>query len=80
MYVYIPSNYSDTTNAAYTIFHNGITETRAVNQNNYSDQWVLLGNFYFSANGSEYIELVDKTGETFNTKKIGIDAVKWVKQ
>ncbi|GAN33911.1 IPT/TIG domain-containing protein [Candidatus Brocadia sinica] len=80
VYVYIPSDFSNTTNATYTIFHNGITDTRSVNQNNYSDQWVLLGNFYFSANGSEYVELVDKTGETFNTKKIGFDAVKWVKQ
>ncbi|HHT9106713.1 MAG TPA: golvesin C-terminal-like domain-containing protein, partial [Candidatus Wujingus californicus] len=80
VYVYIPSDYSDTTNATYTIFYNGFTATSTVNQNNYINSWVLLGSYYFSANGSEYVQLVDKTGETAITKMIGFDAVKWVKQ
>jgi hypothetical protein len=80
VYVYIPNNYANTTNATYTIFHNGAVDTRAINQNIYYNQWVLLGSFYFSANGSEYVQLVDKTGETAVTKMIGFDAVKWVKQ
>jgi hypothetical protein len=80
VYVYIPNNYANTTNATYTISHNGIIDTRTVNQNIYYNQWVLLGSFYFSASGGEYVQLVDKTGETAVTKMIGFDAVKWVKQ
>jgi len=76
---YIPSNYADTTNATYTIFHNGITDTRAINQAIYSNQWVSLGEFYFSAAGNEYVQLVDKTGESYATKRVGFDAVKWFK-
>ena len=77
--VYIPNNCADTTNATYTVFHNGATDTRTINQANYSNEWVSLGNFYFSAGGSEYVKLVDKTGETETTKRVGFDAVKWVK-
>ena len=80
VYVYIPNNYATTTNATYTVFHNGITDTRTVNQAIYFNQWVSLGSFYFSANGNEYVQLVDKTGEAAITKMIGFDAVKWVKQ
>ena len=80
VYVYVPNNYATTMNATYTIYHNGVTDTSYVNQNIYSNQWVLLGSYYFSASGNEYVQLVDKTGETALTKRIGFDAVKWVKQ
>ncbi|HHT9126726.1 MAG TPA: glycoside hydrolase family 78 protein [Candidatus Brocadiia bacterium] len=80
VYAYIPNNYADTINATYTIFHNGITWTLTINQAVDSNKWVLLGSAYFSANGTEYVKLVDKTGETAVTKMIGFDAVKWVKQ
>ncbi|MDD5681319.1 MAG: hypothetical protein PHI59_08795, partial [Candidatus Omnitrophica bacterium] len=77
--VYIPGNYADTTNATYTIFHNGANDTRTINQADYTNEWVSLGNFYFSTGGSEYVKLVDKTGEANATKRVGFDAVKWVK-
>ncbi|MFZ3167619.1 MAG: hypothetical protein WA130_08390, partial [Candidatus Methanoperedens sp.] len=80
VYVYIPSNYADTTNAVYTIYHNGITDTRYVNQASYYDVWVTLGDFYFSASGNEYVKLVDATGESSATKRVGFDAVKWIKK
>ncbi|MFC1787587.1 hypothetical protein ACFLY8_06145 [Halobacteriota archaeon] len=80
VYVYIPSNYASTTNAVYTIFHNGVTDTKYVNQAIYYSQWVSLGTFYFSATGNEYVKLVDATGEDSATQTIGFDAVKWVKQ
>lgn len=80
VYVYIPNNYASTTNACYTIYHNGVTDTRHVNQAIYSNQWIYLGTFYFSASGSEYVKLVDATGESYATKMVGFDAVKWVKE
>lgn len=46
----------------------------------YYNEWVPLGSFYFSATGNEYVQLVDKTGETALTKMIGFDAIKWVKK
>jgi len=66
---------ASTTAATYKVFHNGITDTRVVNQNNFSNAWVNLGVFYFSAAGGEYVELADKTGETYETEWIGFDAV-----
>ena len=80
VYVYIPSNYADTTSAVYTIYHNGITDTRYVNQVIYSNVWVTLGDFYFSASGNDYVKLVDATGESSTTKRVGFDAVKWIKK
>ncbi len=80
VYVYIPGNYADTTNAVYTIYHNGITDTRYVNQASYFNVWVTLGDFYFSASGNDYIKLVDATGESSATKRVGFDAVKWIKK
>ncbi len=80
VYVYIPSNYANTTNAVYTIYHDGVTDTQYVNQAIYSNVWVTLGDFYFSASGNEYVKLVDATGESYAGSWIGFDAVKWVKK
>jgi surface antigen len=75
--VYIPNN-NATSNATYTIYANGTTYTRTVNQNNYYDAWVSLGSFYFAASGG-YVLLGDNTGETAGSTKVGFDAVKWSK-
>ena len=80
IYVYIPSNYSTTANAIYSIRHNGVTDTKVINQSPHFNAWVLLGTYYFSAGGAEWVELIDRTGESPLTKYIGFDAVKWTKQ
>jgi hypothetical protein len=80
VYVYVPGNYATTHSATYTIYHAGRTDTRIVDQSRVYNAWVLLGQFDFQANGTEYVRLVDRTGES-NTRRtmIGFDAVKWVR-
>jgi hypothetical protein len=78
--VFIPNNYGTSLQAPYRVFHNGTSNTVTVNQNAYYDQWVSLGAFYFSGNGTEYVELSDATGEAASTyRMLGFDAVKFTK-
>ena len=80
VYAYIPSNYATSQQAKYRIYHNGSNNYWTVNQNSYSDVWVSLGTYYFSAGGGEYVELSDATGEAASTSRmIGFDAIKFVK-
>ena len=80
VYAYIPSNYATSQQAKYRIYHNGANNYSVVNQNIYSNVWVSLGTHYFSANGTEYVELADATGEAASTSRmIGYDAIKFVK-
>jgi hypothetical protein len=79
--VFIPNNNATSLQAKYRVYHNGVSNTVTVNQNAYYDAWVSLGSHYFTANGTEYVELTDATGEATTTyRKIGFDAVKFVKQ
>ncbi|MBC7237497.1 MAG: hypothetical protein H5T69_16770, partial [Chloroflexi bacterium] len=40
--------------------------------------WVSLGTFFFSGGPGEYVFLGDNTGETYGTRFVGFDAVKFV--
>jgi hypothetical protein len=80
VYAYIPSNYASSQQASYRIFHNGVNNYATVNQNIHSNVWVSLGVHYFSANGTEYVELTDATGEALSlSRMIGFDALRFVK-
>jgi 3D (Asp-Asp-Asp) domain-containing protein len=81
VYTFIPWNNATAQQATYRIYHQGVNNYSTVNQNAYSDVWVYLGTYTFSANGTEYVELGDNTGEATSTyRKVGFDAVKFVKQ
>jgi GH25 family lysozyme M1 (1,4-beta-N-acetylmuramidase) len=80
VYVFIPNNHASTKNAIYTIYHNGQSGTRWVRQYDFSDTWVLLGYFYFSTAGNEYVKLVDMTYESYATTQVGFDAARWVRR
>lgn len=75
--VYIPAEHSTTANARYTIVADGATYTRTINQSLFTDEWVELGEFRFTAAGTEYVELSDFTGE--NGREIAFDAMRWEK-
>ena len=78
--VYLPANVGTTRNAQYWIAHDGAFDFRSVNQSLYSNQWVNLGVFYFSATGSEYVTLSDVTYEPAQSTAIAVDAVKFSAQ
>lgn len=73
VYAYIPST-NATANARYRIYYAGGNQTVVINQNNYSNQWVLLGTFPFNTSGG-YVYLGDASGTAM--QKIAFDAIKW---
>jgi hypothetical protein len=80
VYVYVPYQYSTTAQARYWVVHAGYYTLKIVNQSTLGDQWVSLGTYYFNGLGSEYVSLADVTYETYHTRLIAFDAVKWVPQ
>ena len=77
---HIPSNYATSQQARYRIYHQGTNHYFTVNQNAYYNVWVSLGTYAFSANGTEYVELSDDTGEAVGTKMLGFDAIQFIKK
>ncbi len=75
--VYLPAGVGTTRNAQYWIAHAGTFDLRRINQSLYSGQWVPLGVFYFSADGSEYVTVSDATYEPFQSTVIAVDAVRF---
>ncbi len=80
VFVYIPRSYATSTRVRYRILHNGQRHDRVVSQNRYSDQWVSLGTYYFNAAnvGREFVLVYDNTRETYASRTIAFDAVKFV--
>lgn len=78
--VFIPKSRADTKNARYRIRHNGQEHTYPLDQSIYFDKWVSIGTYYFAASGDEHVYLDDVTGEPYAAKKIGFDAVKFVRK
>jgi hypothetical protein len=80
VYAYIPSNYATSQQARYRIYRSGASAYATVNQNIYSNVWVSLGQHTFTANGTEYVELSDATGEAASLQRmVGFDAIRFVK-
>ncbi|MCB0175962.1 MAG: hypothetical protein KDJ97_36020 [Anaerolineae bacterium] len=80
VYAYIPAEHSTTNSATYSIYHFDRIADRTINQNNYSNEFVSLGIYYFDGNDTECVILRDNTGEPFNTTEIAFDAIKFVKR
>ena len=76
--VFIPRCYATSQQARYRIYHNGVSDYATVNQNNAYDAWVTLGSYYFRNDGTEYVELVDNTGEALSlNRQIAFDAIRF---
>lgn len=74
--VFVPAANATTTGADYEIYHNGQVEHVMVNQLANSGVWVSLGQFYFAADGTEYVYLDDVVPEQAQlASNIGYDAV-----
>jgi len=57
VYAFWKATWDRTTNASYTIRHNGIDEVVYRNQQINDETWVSLGSFYFAGGGDEYVRL-----------------------
>jgi hypothetical protein len=80
VFVYIPGSNASTAAARYRIFHFGQWETRLLNQNNYHNEWVSLGVYYFNGGADECVFLYDNTGEATASTRIAFDAVQFVRR
>ncbi|MDY7080398.1 MAG: hypothetical protein SXV54_26255, partial [Chloroflexota bacterium] len=78
VYAFVPSNYADTEQAIYYVYHNGRVDNVGVNQSIYLGDWISLGVFDFTASTDGYVFLSDVTWETDNTRYIAFDAVAFV--
>lgn len=78
VFVYIPNRYSTTSSARYWISHAGGFTQRVVNQSANGDRWVSLGTYNFRGDNRDYVSLADVTGETYLSRLIAWDAMKWV--
>lgn len=58
------ANNKNTTAAAYTITHNGITDTVTKNQTTSGAQWVLLGTYTFAAGNNHSVKVTAANGKT----------------
>lgn len=79
-----PKNYlaSDTTQARYKVFHPAATSGTSVyiNQRPLDNAWASLGEFYFDAGTTGYVQLKDLNGETNLSRTISFNVVRftWV--
>ncbi len=78
VYAFVPSNYADTEQAMYRIYHGGHASDVGINQSLYLGDWVSLGVFDFTASTDGYVFLSDVTWEADNTHYIAFDAVAFV--
>ncbi len=78
VFVYIPDRYTTSANARYWISHGAGFTQRLVNQSAYSDEWVSLGTYTFQGDNRDYVSLADVTGETYLSRLLAWDAMKFV--
>ncbi len=79
VFVFVPSANSSTTSARYTVYYQGGSAVKTVNQSSYYNQWVSLGTYTFDAGTSSSlrVRLTDATGEAINSQRIAFDAVRF---
>ncbi len=75
---YIPNLHGLTGTVTYQVTANGKQHSVSVNQSKAAGSWVNLGNYYFSGDGSEYIELSNTANHVGN--RIVFDAIRWIAQ
>ncbi|MCP4400790.1 MAG: hypothetical protein GY801_26245, partial [bacterium] len=75
--VYISQLSSLVGNVSYLLQIAGNQRSITISQSASAGNWVVLGTFYFSADGSEYIELGNTSTQTGN--RIVFDAMRWEK-
>lgn len=77
VFVYIPDQFSTTSNARYWIHHGNNYTLRTVDQSANGGQWVSLDTYAFRGTGQEHVSLADVTFEAGNSRIVAWDAVRW---
>lgn len=62
------------TNASFTVYYSGGSETVTVDETTANGTWVHLGDYPFAAGDSGYVELTNKA----NKARVVADAIMWV--
>jgi hypothetical protein len=78
VFVHIPDQYATTARARYWISHTGGHTMRLIDQSSNRGRWVSLGMYQFRGTSDDYVSLADVTYETWISRYIAFDAVKWV--
>jgi hypothetical protein len=78
VYVYVPESYATTTSARYWVAHHDGFTLRKVSQAANKGQWISLGTYQFRGTDGEYVSLADITYESYLSRQVAFDAVKWV--
>ena len=70
---------ADTSNAVYTIYYNGGSMPKSIDQQNTgAGSWVDLGTYRFSAGTNGYVYLSDLTGEPLTSRYVLFSAIRFV--
>lgn len=80
VWAYIPAMPGASRNVRYRILHNGTRSDMIVNQLTRGNSWVNLGTYYFNGSntGKEFVLVYDNTRETYISRTIAFDAVKFI--
>src|SRR5690606_7174536 len=78
VFVYIPERFTTTAQARYWVSHRDGYSLRVVDQSANGDRWVSLGTYWFRGTRDDYVSLADVTYESYLSRLIAFDAVRWV--
>lgn len=67
----------DTTQARYTIHHAYGDTNRTLSQSPLSNQWLVLGEYYFSAGSAGYVSLTDRNAEAEYSTTVSFSAMRF---
>ncbi|KPL16073.1 MAG: hypothetical protein AMJ93_16110, partial [Anaerolineae bacterium SM23_84] len=77
-FVYVPEQHATTTKARYWISHAGGYTMRLLDQSANRGRWVSLNVYQFGGTRNDYVSLADVTYESWISRQIAFDAVKFV--
>ncbi|MBP1468267.1 carboxypeptidase regulatory-like domain-containing protein, partial [Candidatus Chloroploca sp. M-50] len=78
VYVWYPALTSASSSVTYKVHHSGGDTNVAWNQAANAGRWNKLTSVQCGAGGSCYVQITDSTSEGTNSRRVGIDAVKFV--
>jgi len=78
VFVYVPEQHATTTKARYWISHAGGYTMRLLDQSANRGRWVSLNVYQFGGTRNDYVSLADVTYESWISRQIAFDAVKFV--